>query len=746
MSLKTLTLPDSNVYKTDKVNFEPIDLFLDALPCSKKFDLMLGYFSSTAIYTISKGFSLFLFNGGKMRMITNHIYSPKDKAVLIKGKNQTQQHFNFSITDYKKIRDSLDDYGIHFFNCLAWLISNNRIEIKIIKPKGSIGIAHYKSGLFDDGQNKLGFNGSCNFTHSGLVLNHEQITISKSFGGEAEVNAIKEFEDDFEETFLGKNKNVEYIEFEELEEAIKSDFGNRDIQELLRDEKRLNKRSGNINTRIQQKMDNLDKKIEDILYRPQFPFPEPRVYQNEAYNRWVNNDYQGIFAMATGTGKTVTALNCILEQWKTIGSYQGLILVPTLTLVEQWEEEALSFNFQDIITISSKKPWTQELASKLTYAKKLPDTNFIVIVTYASFSKTKFQSFLKRFPERTILIADEGHNIASPKLLEVFPNIHLKKRLCLSATPKRIYDIEGTLAMEQFFNDSEPYIFQYSMEEAIDKGILCEYYYYPHIVILTFDEFKEYEKISKDLIKYFDFKRREYKKSKAVEILLLNRKRIIQRAENKLAITISILSKQYQKNGNLKYTLLYAPEGFNSAKEECQDEISESEEGLRLIDIYTSKIAEINKSIRIDKIVGGMKNKKSVLKHFEKGNIHLLASMKCLDEGVDIPRTEFAIFCSSTGNPRQFIQRRGRVLRKDKRNEKHFATIHDLVVIPDYTANAEDSDSYNMERSLVSKELERVMYFSSLSINPYQTDEIFENVCNHYDLNIYTIKSKLKFL
>ena len=136
-----------------------------------------------------------------------------------------------------------------------------------------------------------------------------------------------------------------------------------------------------------------------------------------------------------------------------------------------------------------------------------------------------------------------------------------------------------------------------------------------------------------------------------------------------------------------------------------------------------------------------MKDRDDVLNQFQDGLIDVIASMKCLDEGVDIPRAETAIFCSSTGNPRQFIQRRGRILRKH--SEKKYAIIHDLVVIPDYEAQAEESDTFELEKRMVKSELERVMYFASLSKNPYLTEEVFSNVCKHYNLNIYTIQQEL---
>jgi superfamily II DNA or RNA helicase len=187
---------------------------------------------------------------------------------------------------------------------------------------------------------------------------------------------------------------------------------------------------------------------------------------------------------------------------------------------------------------------------------------------------------------------------------------------------------------------------------------------------------------------------------------------------------------------------VYVPEGIT---QEFSDEDSDDEtndDNIRLINQYTREIGRIDDSILVNKFISGMPDRDEILDQFREGKIQVIASMKCLDEGVDIPRAEHAIFCSSTGNPRQFIQRRGRILRTHK--DKHKAVIHDLIVIPDLSASDAASDTFRTERSLVKKELERVMYFASLAENPYETEVLFEEVCNHYDLNIYTIHNELK--
>jgi superfamily II DNA or RNA helicase len=232
----------------------------------------------------------------------------------------------------------------------------------------------------------------------------------------------------------------------------------------------------------------------------------------------------------------------------------------------------------------------------------------------------------------------------------------------LSATPKRIYDLEGTDSMEQFFSDREPYTFSFPMEKAIRDGVLCQYYYYPHIIRLTENEMEEYRDISNQLVKLYSYGQANDEKQGIIERLLLKRKRIIHKAANKLPATVNILRKQFEGKGDIKYTFVYVPEGETFEILETGDE--PVMDNIRLINQYTREIAKIDDSIIVNQFISGMQDRDEILAQFQKGDIDLIASMKCLDEGVDIPRAETAIFCSSTGNPRQFIQRRGRILRK----------------------------------------------------------------------------------
>jgi superfamily II DNA or RNA helicase len=718
-------------YKSGTEN-EPMQFYLEGLANSSEFQLLLGYFSSAAINLLSVGFATFISKGGKMRMVINHLLSEKDKEAIKKAENFDSSNKVFDLSDVVSLGKILDDYDTHFFECLAYLIAEKRIEIKVIKPKNGKGIAHYKSGVFSDGENYVGYKASCNFTLFGLSENLEELEAFLSWENGRSNKLIKKQLKVIDAYFTEKDDDVEYLSANEIEVVIRDKFGKKDINELIVQEEELIKKKMSLikNRKLKDTIVKLHNDIDKIRRSPRFPNNgKPREYQIAAYENWLNNGKKGIFAMATGTGKTITALNCLLVEYQRDKTYKAVIIVPTTALLEQWKKECLKFNFKNIITVSSKENWNDNLAFFNT-ATKFIDTSFIVIVTYASLGKPKFQSHFTQLPKETLLIADEVHNMGSQGILKLLPKIHLDKRIGLSATPNRQFDEGGNEAIENFFNDKSPYVVSYTMKQALDVGWLSHYTYHPHIVSLNEAELKEYIKISRQLLMHIDPKTHTYKKSLIVEMLLLSRKRIIHKAVNKIDVFKEILRSEFNKKGNLKYTLVYVPEGLEPDYSET-DIDTETEEDIRLINEYTKAVSATDDLLMVKQYTASSKNREQILKEYEEGKVHVLTSMKCLDEGVDVPRSELAIFCSSTGNPRQFIQRRGRVLRLH--DDKVHAVIHDLVVVPEISI---EESNYEMERNLVKKELERVVDFSNLAMNKMDTYETLKGVLNYYNLNL----------
>ncbi|WP_317309276.1 DEAD/DEAH box helicase family protein [Phocaeicola plebeius] len=711
---------------------EPKDFFTEALIESSTFDLGLGFFSSSGIRSLSYGFALFIANGGKMRVVMNHILSQEDKEVIERGQKHLVEDFESNILlDIKKLVETLSKEDEQFFRCLSYLISINRIEfVATISTKGGLG--HDKYGIFkDENGNKVAFIGSANFSQSALELNGETITV---FTSPNDDKRIAEYQTLFDQSWENDTPHLIHIPIEHVKTFIREKFPETSLTNLL--EEGLNLRENiegdnNIPTEYCKPVSRriLDK-IESKEQEPRFPFPEERQIQIDAYNAWIGNGKKGIFAMATGSGKTVTALNCIRKQYKENGYYKAIIVVPTQALAIQWEHETKSFNFQNIVSTHSDKDWKNILSRYITRSLLDSTKSIILITTYATFNRNDIQSFLKkvRGAETFIYVADEAHNIGSQNSLKHLPEM-INWRIGLSATPERIYDDLGSEKLYEFFNSKPPkYTYRYTMKQAIEEGILCHYDYYPIFIELTSSEMEEYERISDQLRKYIDADTGKYKPD--AEKLLLKRKRIIHKAENK-KIAISDLLEELKQKQKLDYTFVFVPEGYEPDYS-INDSYNINQDDIHIIDEYAQMFKEHGYSYH--KYISGLDDAPNILQNFADGDIQILLSMKCLDEGVDIPRAEHAIFCSSTGNPRQFVQRRGRVLRKCKGKEK--AKIWDLIVTP---PNILD-ESNSIERNLFFNEVKRIINFAALADN--QIDILYGKLltyCEALRINLFDL-------
>jgi len=762
--IRDVLFPPHRRYKS-RTQWEPVGFFSECLCNATQFDLMLGFFSSSAINVLADGFASFLYNGGRMRLIINDILTEQDKTAFANGTLDDLPFFD--LDDLEKLKSTLSERDAHFFECLSWLIRNNRLEVKIVAPKEGIGISHTKTGVFGDREDYVAFDGSCNFSRTALVDNIESLTVSCEWDGNIEAEKARDIKDDFETVFNGKDESVVYMTTEQVRTQLIDGFKDKSLTALLEEEYKLierhtkekdlpssvkhalEKARQRVSAAIDKLKEEKQEKKEVVITQeiePCFPYPTgPRDYQNQAFENWKANNQKGLFAMATGTGKTITSLNCLLEIYKRNGYYKAIILVPTITLVNQWEQECEKFHFSNVIKVYSKNSEWRSKIERLLMAeeyKKAKDSsqNFIIISTYASFTRGNVFDILNGFERsKVLLIADEAHNMGSPTIMKRLGDIKYLRRIGLSATPERQFDDETNRKLFKFFGAEKQYTYEYSMEEAIENGVLCRYFYYPHLIRLTDDEFQKYVELSLKISKYFNFNTNSFEnKDDILMSMLLARKRIVHKAANKLTAFNQIINERYQKKGNLKYSLVYVPEGtkpdyiadsdvFDSTDQVADDIVSD-----RLIDDYTEAVMKLDKFITVKKFVSGQKDRDKVLSDFALGKLQVLTSMKCLDEGVDVPRSELAIFCASTGNPRQFIQRRGRILRKHP--DKFMAEIHDLVVAPEMNPG---SDSFRMERALLKGELMRVKHFSMLSENPSYSQLEFKSVMEHYGLNMY---------
>lgn len=731
ITFKDIAFPPTYKYSSDS-DYIPLEFYEETFPIAKEIDLLLGYFSSNAIKVLSKSFAEFVYKGGRIRIITNHILSLKDKENLIDPVNIDKEDELIDIfADLEKLENGLSDYGEHFFDCLKYLRKQGRLEIVPVKFNG-VDLAHCKKMILYDGHDYISTDGSINFTLSALTKNSESFEVNAPWKGEIFAFRTEVEKKNFNKIFSKQHPDYQYLDASQIETVIDKIGKDKDIQDLLDDSIKLDRStfSQKVSKILKVKEERFIYSIEESKKTPHFPENnKPRDYQEKAYENWCKNNYTGIFGMATGTGKTKTSLNCVLNEYQKSNSYYTIILVPSIALLNQWEHEVSEFNFQNIILIGGGNNWEKTISNYTSNFKAGLKRNIVIISTYASFTTSRFQKYFSKIDEEFILIADEAHNMGANNIKKTISNSKIKRRIGLSATPKRVYDIEGTDFIDKFFNDQEPYTFSFSMKEAMDRGYLTNYKYYPILVELNETELEKYIEISKKLLRYFDFEKGEFKKDPMVEKLLLLRKSIIHKANNKIECFKNILIELKSK-GKLKFIFTYVPEGYI---------YKEDKDPRRMLEMFFDAGNEVLPDLTMNSYIADDQNLNDLLRGFSEGRIDMLFAMKMLDEGVDVPRAEIGIFASSTGNPRQFIQRRGRLLRIHK--DKPIATIYDMVVVP--RINENNTELFTMERNLVHNELRRVGYFSSLSLNFYDSKDALDVVCAKYNLDLDTIINEL---
>ncbi|MFC7214307.1 DEAD/DEAH box helicase family protein [Saliphagus sp. GCM10025334] len=435
---------------------------------------------------------------------------------------------------------------------------------------------------------------------------------------------------------------------------------------------------------------------------------EPRDYQTTAVQTWMRKQGQGVLHMATGTGKTITSLLAASQLAELQGDRLALIIAaPYQHLVDQWVAELDNFGVTPLRAYKSRKTWTDELASQFTEFATGARDIVAVVTTHATFGSDHFQSLLTRLDgTESLLIADEVHHMGAPHLRKNLPR-SIRARLGLSATPNRWYDDDGTEAIMNYFSNGV--VFEFGLEEAIDRGYLCEYYYVPHIINLTDDESEGYLALSRAIGKRMgnvsgDIGDADLQEDEQLQQLLFKRARLIGVAENKLSKLRSLV----RRSGDIHHTLVYCSDGQIQA---------EGEATIRQLNAVTELLGkELGLKTHKFTYEEDQPTRERLLQDFEDGVLDVLVAIRCLDEGVDVPATKTAFVLASSSNPRQFVQRRGRILRLHP--SKDHAVIHDFIVAPPSEIRHEKSNStFNLERRLVQKELQRASTFADCAKN-----------------------------
>jgi DNA phosphorothioation system restriction enzyme len=445
---------------------------------------------------------------------------------------------------------------------------------------------------------------------------------------------------------------------------------------------------------------------------PQLPSSlELRGYQKQAVLNWFKNRGRGTLKMATGSGKTIVALAIATELYQKIGLQVLVVICPYRHLVTQWAKECEKFNLQPILAFENVHNWQSQLSGQL-YNLGSGDRSFLtVITTNSTFISEGWQSQLKFFPAKTLLVGDEAHNLGSIRLEESLPR-QIGLRLALSATPERYFDDDGTEAIFSYFGSIlEP---EFTLADAIAQKALVRYFYYPILVELTEAESLSYAKLTQR-IGWALQKNNNLLTNENLTSLLMQRSRLIGAASNKL----NVLRELMRDRLHTSHTLFYCGDGYVESKSiyrrqiEAVTQILGNELGYR-VNTYTADTSVIERE--------------KLLNRFEVGELQGLVAIRCLDEGIDIPAIQTAVILASTTNPRQFIQRRGRILRPHPGKER--ATLFDTIVMPPDL----DRETWEVERNLLRKELKRSIEFADLAENAEEARSKFLVLQERYGL------------
>jgi superfamily II DNA or RNA helicase len=469
---------------------------------------------------------------------------------------------------------------------------------------------------------------------------------------------------------------------------------------------------------------------------PDFVTPdwiESRPYQQEAVRSWLQAEGRGILHMATGTGKTVTSLLAAERVARSVDDRLFLVVAaPYQHLVDQWASDIRDFGVKPVLAYQSRRNWQPRLEREiLEYNQELRDV-CVVVSTHQTLAGDAARQTLRRVRGvKTMLIADEVHHLGAPHMQQALSET-FSFRLGLSATPERWYDEEGTEALTGYFGDT---VFDYGLEKAIAGGALCEYYYIPHIVELDPAEMQEYMRLTAKIGRLVASRgggvdTAVFDNNPALQQALFSRARLIGTASEKLEVLVDLFARQSDPS----QSLVYCSDGSVGI---------EPGDGERHVDVTTDRLRS-ECGLRVDRFTAreSQSERERLLASFESGDIQVLTSIRCLDEGVDIPSTRTAYMLASTSNPRQYVQRRGRILRTHA--EKKFAVIHDFITVPDIDRHPSllSDAQYGVERTLIRKELQRVSTFAKAARNHPdaavdgvpQTDGSLQDLKRRYDL------------
>ena len=659
------------------------------LQVSVKYDRGVGFFTSGWLKEAAKGLLVFVKQGGKARIITSPNLSEKDWQAIHSA--EKEKRYNLIVkrsieNGFRELEQKLQQDTI---TALSWLVRDGILEFRFAVPRNELGggIFHSKLSLFADDQgNGVALHGSQNDSHQ-AALNEESYSVFCSW------NEGKKW----------------YAEHRERFDKMWNDaFANLRVLKVREAEKDIIIRKADTFPRPYSLTEQ--KNISIPPTRPGQPAMNPlismRDYQKKAIEEWELNNRHGIFEMATGTGKTITAIGASVAVFEQQGRLALVVLVPYKHLVDQWVEDLLAFGFDPVRCYESQATWKQPAGIAIREFNAGIVNHICFVTTHQTASMEAFQHIMGRLRPPYLFLGDEIHELGSKKLRKGLLK-NATWRIGLSATPDRWYDEEGTETLRHYFGKT---VIEYDLKRAIEEKYLTPYHYYPELIDFTNEEALEYRRLTASIAKLSHDRE---KNKKRLEGLLRQRADLIGKAENKIPHLLTIL-EQHRKDSEsqgeqFQHILIYCNKGTHRQVLRAVNSI-----GLRAHEFVYD----------VD-----LQTRGEVLNSFSRGEIDCLVAIRCLDQGVDVPATRRAYILASSTNPREFVQRRGRILRKSK--GKQFAVVYDFLLGPWQT---EEILGRETAKGLLLRELPRFAEFSLDAVNAQEARNAIWETVKHLNL------------
>lgn len=706
------TLPLKAVYRSEDDNILE-DFYLPALQGAVAYDRAVGYFSASMLSYAAQGISALVENNGYMRLIIGGELDPQDAAAINSGYDTRALVAKLGETFSTMLENISDGLFYKRVEALSWLVASGRLDIKLAFKQQ--GMYHEKIGIMTDAEgDKIIFQGSANETTNALLpdFNFESINVFQGWRPELSEH-FEPYVTGFEKLWTNNSRNTLVLDF--------PDAAKERMVRIAQHSKPPNPRvEADLWERLTRGPEPADAPTES---QPLIPASfngndfEIMPHQRDALAAWKAHDFQGIFALATGAGKTITSIYGAVKVYEATKKLFVVIAVPYTNLADQWVETLRDFNIVAIRCYGSSTQWAEDLSRCLTLYQTNALTFVCLVVVNRTLQSERFQAFLSQIPgDKLLWIGDECHHHSSEGLARALPN-HAKRRIGLSATPEHYMNDGATARLKAYYG---PIVSSYSLADALKHRVLTPYAYHVVVVDLTPTETEEYAALSDQIGRLAARKaggNLESSEDGQLKMLLFKRARILGAAANKLPALQELLCNVTPN----KHTLFYCGDG-RTEEEDSQEPVRQIEAVSRLVGKLGWRNSHFTSRETRDE-------RQRILDNFRLGFIDAMVAIRCLDEGIDVPACRSAYILASSRNPKQFIQRRGRILRRSPGKEQ--AEIFDFVVqIP-----SEISSDSPHERALLSGELSRVSEFGKLALNSGEVYRTLEPLLDQYDLH-----------